>query len=410
MNCLKTQIPILNYEEHPAFKQLPGGQAGKFGTASAILEQLTRDREMLPTAPEPQPRSLKERVFGTPKVTKVFRDSESLETSKLPYRQFIWKSREQLDSVKTEIVSGRDDWSSYEVDAIGKIVDWIHAETYADTCLRWWQLRDPMDFQVENVKAFDRMAVDGCAVFKLERSVAQNLRKMVLDLEKEIREIDTTNPCHWPVKPISQEQYPDFYKYLVHCLTEIDVFAVANKYLKRETVLESANLAVNRPQDTHWKVRYDDLNLELPESASMHYDSSGGMLKIMLYLEDVPPRHGGFSFIPGSKRAYNAGNYVRIQAGKSMHYSGVALDTVESRKLMLRLPAILQNQNHFGDDILPGSALEQSYKDTITEFTGEAGTLILFDNYGLHKGGVAFDGERIALQLTLRPENTFSLL
>src|SRR5262249_37305682 len=162
------------------------------------------------------------------------------------------------------------------------------------------------------------------------------------------------------------------------------------------------NLYLNRPQDRWWKTRYSDIGLTLPRTANMHFDSYSGMMKCMVYLNDpVDAGCGPFCYVPRTHRA-KVSLLHRI-SGKAVPYADMNLETAEQRRLFMRLPSALRNISHYGDDLLPGSDLERTYLQAERQFVTPECNLVLFDNYGLHRGGLCETGERVALQITIMP-------
>lgn len=102
-----------------------------------------------------------------------------------------------------------------------------------------------------------------------------------------------------------------------------------------------------------------------------HRDSFSPQLKAMLYLSDVEGSNGPFQFVPGSHKFSHMWRFNRFlrQTELSKRYTDDQVNEFCS--------------NHG--------------ERTWVEFTGLAGTLIVFDSSGLHRGAPIREGERYAL-------------
>src|SRR5262249_41543838 len=151
-----------------------------------------------------------------------------------------------------------------------------------------------------------------------------------------------------------------------------------SQYLKVPAKLTYASLYLNRPQDQWWRKRYRDVGLPLPRTANMHYDSDCGMVKAMVYLnDDVTPTSGPFCYIVGTHRSHCS--LIHRISGQATPYAEISLETPQSRQFMLRLPPLVRNISHYGDDLLPGSDMEYAYFSKERQFLSRECNLILFD-------------------------------
>ncbi|MCU1281524.1 MAG: methyltransferase, FkbM family domain protein, partial [bacterium] len=80
------------------------------------------------------------------------------------------------------------------------------------------------------------------------------------------------------------------------------------------------------------------------------------------------------------------------------------------RRHFSKLPRELKYNSHFGWDVVPDSALEESLVRAEVPIRGPAGTFAVFDGARLlHRGGMVAEGERIALQVIFsEPASLFS--
>ena len=385
------QLPVIEYRKHPAFQNIDPGKTLNYDydEVQEILTELVKKRKSLENV---QPIN-----FFLSKIN-IYR-----EKTKEAYREFISYAHAQLNTIKSIICRNSLDWTDFDINTIEKFIEIIKQEIYDDTCVLWWQNQIPQHKVVKDKVAYKQLEDNGYTEFQFDEKVIDKLRGFIASLETKIRESETSNPMFCPMQAVDPKIYPEFSNLLKNCLVDMDVFSIASNYLKREVFLDYVLLNVSRPEDAWWRIKYHDCELDLPNTANMHYDSASGMIKLIIYLNDVIQEEAGpFCYIPNTKNAYNQADYLRKMSGKAAPYAGINLIDYESRRLMLKLPELFHNQSHFGDDILKGTFLEDMYQSAEKKFTGNRGLCILFDNYGLHRGGLSESGERVALQIGLR--------
>lgn len=166
---------------------------------------------------------------------------------------------------------------------------------------------------------------------------------------------------------------------------------------------------------------YDDVGIDTAKTVYMHFDADCGMIKAMLYLQDVGDDDGSFHFVTGSHRWDRPHFATAVQRGFDSASSAEfpltedGLDYLagyyrprfklaEHRRSLLTLPAALRGSTHFGDDLLDGSHLSDALMEQEHVFTGPAGTVVMFDgSHGIHRGGqVGRGGARWAVQIAFR--------
>ena len=67
----------------------------------------------------------------------------------------------------------------------------------------------------------------------------------------------------------------------------------------------------------------------------------------------------------------------------------------------LSLPKIFQIKSDFGSDIPKNSRLSDFLLASEDKILGAAGTIIVFDPLGIHRGGIVRKGRRDTLQISL---------
>lgn len=162
--------------------------------------------------------------------------------------------------------------------------------------------------------------------------------------------------------------------------------------------IKRITLQWNRAGETHWQNRFADLPGLQSRADYLHVDTGGGIIKAIYYVsDDVQADNGAFSYVVGSNRRPTSA-LDRIVRSAADH-SGMSRTDPESRRLFNALPRFLQRKADFGFDIVDDSAEPLKARERIA--TTEAGHLVVFDNFGAHRGGMVRAGERIILQIIL---------
>lgn len=129
-------------------------------------------------------------------------------------------------------------------------------------------------------------------------------------------------------------------------------------------------------------------------------------IKLFFYLNDVTSRNGAFSYVPGSHKILDT-------LHREMHDRVIPA-------LAIRDLSTLREYCSINTPKLPSD--QQSLVDTIFEsidsdtapcgpysLEGPAGTLIIFDERGMHRGGDIAEGHRSILRISLKKETFGSL-
>ncbi|RYF99496.1 MAG: hypothetical protein EON94_11235 [Caulobacteraceae bacterium] len=176
-------------------------------------------------------------------------------------------------------------------------------------------------------------------------------------------------------------------------LREAGIFDVASAYLGRKTRLVDVNPQINDTSDTFWRDIFPDTELAaIPPTAYCHRDASGGDLKAIFYMTPVDARRGPFSYVVGSNRMHISRlDDLICEANDS---NGLAGTDPRSRALFAALPARLRQKGSFGNDLNPDSDLGREIGAGLWSVTADAGSIVLFDTKGIHRGGMVEEGER----------------
>ena len=176
-------------------------------------------------------------------------------------------------------------------------------------------------------------------------------------------------------------------------LRDAGVMAVASAYMQREGRLIDVNPQINDVSDSFWKDIFPDTpSSELPATAYCHRDASGGDLKAIIYLTDVGPQTGPFSYVVGSHRMQiSRVDDLICEANDS---NGLAGTEAAARARFAALPTKLRQKGAFGNDLVKTSAFAQDIARGLWAVTAPKGSIVLFDTKGIHRGGMVERGER----------------
>jgi ectoine hydroxylase-related dioxygenase (phytanoyl-CoA dioxygenase family) len=156
-----------------------------------------------------------------------------------------------------------------------------------------------------------------------------------------------------------------------------------------------------------------------------HYDASVEVAKMLIYLSDVKSGDGPFRLVSKSSSmsrsffllfihyANDTEISVKFHKQENLYGRGFFL---YRKDLLLKFPHPFIGSTHFGDDLTENSFLSKFLIANTVTFEREKGTAVLFDGFkGIHSGGNAFDGERLAVQVAFKrvpdsaPKKRFSL-
>lgn len=193
---------------------------------------------------------------------------------------------------------------------------------------------------------------------------------------------------------------PALYTLIESILDEAGVSDAANRYLGRKAKLVDVNPQINDPSDTFWLDIFPDREGEpIPDAAYFHCDASGGDLKAIIYMTDVGPDNGPFTYAIGS-------NHLRVGKVDDLlreanDHNGLSGTDPEARRKFAALPRFLQRKWSFGNDLDNASPLSEAIRKAAWDVTAPKGSIVLFDTKGIHRGGMVEKGERRVITCVL---------
>jgi hypothetical protein len=193
--------------------------------------------------------------------------------------------------------------------------------------------------------------------------------------------------CQTQLGPVEQP--------VVEALTEgmqaCGAFDAIGAYFGRRLRLQGAVLQVNTAHET--RARYGELDAGgRPEhlTSYLHVDSvHWPSIKALIYLDDVGPDQGPFRYVSGSHRLMQPYEAAVRKTNDKLRHSLVEL---------CALPPEYAQHAIFGDHIDPHSPEARALLEKEVLVCDGRSDLILFDNNGVHRGGMVRDGSRCLLQ------------
>jgi len=191
----------------------------------------------------------------------------------------------------------------------------------------------------------------------------------------------------------------DLFVAVDHMLKTRGILDGVSSYLGRKASLVDVNPQINDPSDDFWKHSFPDIAHSERPASYLHRDSSGGDVKAIIYMSDVGPGNGPFSFAVGSHRVRSSriSNWIE----ETNDQSGLSATDLQSRKLFSALPVSLRKKSTFGNDVLPHTEISQRILSAEWCITAPRGHIVLFDTKGLHRGSMVIENERLVLTCVL---------
>ena len=132
----------------------------------------------------------------------------------------------------------------------------------------------------------------------------------------------------------------------------------------------------------------------------MHRDAVIGQIKILMYLTDVKNESNGPTGF--CKKSHLGGKpNLNSYVGGAVDNLGLFFRDEKTKQKFISLPKMLQIKSDFGSDIPKNSPLSNFLLSNEEKIIGDAGTIIVFDPLGIHRGGIVTDGTRETLQISI---------
>ena len=197
---------------------------------------------------------------------------------------------------------------------------------------------------------------------------------------------------------IHEDRAPAVFAALRTALRNHGALEAASRYQGRPLDVTYLKLLINHADDRWWRAPFADVGLADPPAISMHVDHLWTS-KAILYLSPVGAESGPFCYCLGS-------NHVRIgwlegAARRANDRVELSSCTPENRRLFHALPKRFRRKAKFGNDVESDHPALARLLASERRFTSADGDLLLFDDRGIHRGGMVEAGERCMLQIRL---------
>ena len=248
---------------------------------------------------------------------------------------------------------------------------------------------------IKNNKIFNNLFKNGFDIFTLD------LNKIInKDIENKYKLL--TERKDWTPPPGIFDRWKDLNKSSVNNINkifnEVGIIEACEHYYAREMKVTHVRLTIGKPTDKHWKQFLYDCK-KITKYTNLHVDAAEGVMKSMLYLNEVKKGNGSTSFLPKSNRFI----YDPLQSLFSRAIAvGSYCHNPISRRSVFRLPRKLRVTANFGRLIDNKSNLKKYLDKNLINLTSDVGNTLLFDpGAGIHNGGILKYGERVALQIVI---------
>ncbi len=244
----------------------------------------------------------------------------------------------------------------------------------------------------------EKLRRDGIAPTRLPEDDVAAIRAHLVDHEQRLRERREASGVRtfegnqtW----LNKKEAGPLYALLEDVYARAGILATAEAYLGRPVVVKHMLLQINDAKDAYQRGKFADVGVPDPATNYMHCDTSEEIVKCMVYLTGVTKEIGPFGYVLGSNRL-SVGTLEGLfrRANDRAGLSGYAPET---RRLFMALPAALRHKMMFGSDILDDTSDARSIVDGEYQFVSADGNAAIFDNLGIHRGGLVREGERRVL-------------
>ena len=198
---------------------------------------------------------------------------------------------------------------------------------------------------------------------------------------------------------VLRTENPELFGAVESLFRDCGVLDAVSAYTGRAAKVVDINPQLNDHSDDFWRTIFPDIDAPQTDTAYYHRDASGGDVKAIIYLSDVGPENGPFTFVVGSQKGKPSG--VIDWFGETNDHSGFSATDKEARKSFAALPAIFRRKCAFGKDIPINSEVSRRIHAAEWKISATRGHIVVFDTKGIHRGGMVTGGERAVLTCVL---------
>jgi hypothetical protein len=263
--------------------------------------------------------------------------------------------------------------------------------------------QDPAGADHPSSKVLDNLRRDGCCVIVASagdlEAIASASASAFSDLRGARGSKEDGRAFMESRTQVLRDSGSSLFEVIDACFRNCGVLQSVSAYRGRKVRLIDVNPQINDRSDDFWKRAFPDMGSPVPRTAYLHKDASGGDIKVMIYLSDVGPANGPFSFV------LNSHSYARSQRGdwveETNDYAGFSGTDRWARSQFASLPRGLRRKCAFGNDIQDDDPISRRLLESEWRITGRRGTVVVFDPKGFHRGGMVEAGERLVITCTI---------
>lgn len=245
---------------------------------------------------------------------------------------------------------------------------------------------------------------DGIAGFRLSEEQLNAIRKLLAPHYKtlearlaqktpEQRHFDETRL--W----LDADANPEVYGFFGDLASSLGVTEAASAYLHRPVRVSHVVPQINDPSDQFWSNHFSDVGVEDSPCDYCHVDATYNLLKFIVYVSEVGPDNGPFTYLRGSHKASH--RFWDGLVRRANDYAGLSSTKRELRRAFNALPKILQRKAAFGVDLPADDAYTRYILEHEWRVTSDQGDAVLFDPFGIHRGGMVRRGRRLVVTMMM---------
>ncbi|MDA9519283.1 hypothetical protein XI06_02700 [Bradyrhizobium sp. CCBAU 11434] len=198
---------------------------------------------------------------------------------------------------------------------------------------------------------------------------------------------------------LDKDVFPEIYAYFNQLGSELGVIDAASAYLDRPVAIAHVVPQINDPSDAFWANHFRDVGVVDSPCDYCHVDATYNLLKFIIYVSEVGSDNGPFTYVRGTHRASR--NFWDGLIRRANDYAGLSSTKPQNRRLFNALPKFLQRKAAFGVDLPAGSEYADAILDNEWRVTSDQGDAVLFDPFGIHRGGMVRSGRRLVVTMML---------
>mgnify|MGYP001500004624 CR=1 FL=1 len=171
----------------------------------------------------------------------------------------------------------------------------------------------------------------------------------------------------------------------------------ARAYLSRDVSVKACFIILSTPSDQQYKHFLGDVKKFNKKYINFHIDPKGGLVKAMVYLNNVEEKSGPFQIVDKSINLnIDPVKMIFARAISTANYC----DSYEKRLLINSLPKGLRSSLNFGRMLKKDSNLTHFINKNISTITSEeANTILFIPDKTIHRGAVCESKNRLAMQI-----------